>query len=126
MNFFDFLNTINLTKKNLMKEDPLNEKDYSAFMVNRGLSFFPDTIMYANEMNRYAGTPKDMQYAFYLSAIKPKKRFSKWHKKDSVSKDVELIKKAYGYSSAKALEALKILTEEQLKSIRLEFDCGGK
>lgn len=82
MSFFDYLNAINTTKKDLMKEDPLSEKDYVPFMINRGLSYFPDTIMYANEMNKYSSIPKDWQFAFYMHSIKPKKRFSKWHKKD--------------------------------------------
>jgi hypothetical protein len=126
MSFFDYLNAINVTKKDLMKEDPLSEKDYVPFMINRGLSYFPDTVLYANEMNRFASIPKDWQFAFYLNSIKTKKRFSKWHKKDQNSEDLNLIMKAYGYSSQKAAEALEILTDEQLASIRANYDAGGK
>lgn len=126
MNFFDFLNSINTTKKDLIKEDPLNEKDYNAFMINRGLSYFPDTIIYANEMNRYASLPKDMQYSFYLTGIKAKKRFSKWHKKDQNSESINLIMKAYGYSSEKAAAALELLNQEQLDAIKRLYDTGGK
>ena len=126
MSFFDYLNAINVTKKDLMKEDPLSEKDYVPFMINRGLSYFSDTILYANEMNRFASIPKDWQFAFYLNSIKTKKRFSKWHKKDQNSEDLNLIMKAYGYSSQKAAEALEILTSEQLASIRANYDTGGK
>ena len=43
---FDFLNAINDTKKDLF-QDPQADKDYNAFMVNRGLSLFPDTVLYA-------------------------------------------------------------------------------
>lgn len=126
MNFFDFLNSINTTKKNLIEEDPLNEKDYNAFMINRSLSYFADTVMYANEMNRYAALAKDMQYAFYLNGVKAKKRFSKWHKKDQNSEDIKLVMKAYGYSSAKAAAALELLKAEQLDIIRKSFDTGGR
>ena len=59
---FDFLNAINETKKDIFREDPLAQKDYSAFMVNRGLSYFPDTIMFANEMNKNASIPNDWQF----------------------------------------------------------------
>lgn len=126
MNFFDFLNSINQTKKDLIKEDPHNEKEYNAFMINRALSYFPDTIIYANEMNRYASTPKDMQYAFYLNGIKAKKRFSKWHKKDQNSENINLVMKAYGYSAEKAAAALELLTADQLESLKKMFDTGGK
>lgn len=123
---FDFLETINSTKVDLMKEDPANIKSYSPFMVNRGLSYFPDTIMFANEMNKSYHLPVEMQYNFYLNGIPKRKRFSKWAKKDSVSKDVKLIAQVYGYSEEKALIALSLLTTEQLKEIKALYDTGGK
>ena len=126
MSFFDYLNAINTTKKDLMKEDPLSEKDYVPFMINRGLSYFPDTILYANEMNKYSSIPKNWQFAFYMQSIKPKKRFSKWHKKDQNSDDMNLIMKVYGYSSQKAAVALEILTETQLNELRTAYSVGGK
>ena len=126
MSFFDYLNAINTTKKDLMKEDPLSEKDYVPFMINRGLSYFPDTILYANEMNKYSSIPKNWQFAFYMKSIKPKKRFSKWHKKDQNSDDMNLIMKVYGYSSQKAAVALEILTETQLNELRTAYSVGGK
>lgn len=126
MNFFDFLNSINESKKDLLKEDPLNEKEYISFMINRGLSQFHDTVMYANEMNRYASIPKKWQYAFYLNAIPKKKRYSKWHKNDNLLDDVKLIKIAYNYSTTRAVEALQILTPEQIQLLRDTFSTGGR
>lgn len=126
MNFFDFLNSINETKKDLIAEDPLNEKEYNPFMINRGLSQFFDTVMFANEMNRYSGAPKKWQYDFYLKAIPKKKRFSKWHKSDGLTDDVKLIKQVYDYSTARALEALNLLTDEQLNQLREAYRCGGR
>lgn len=126
MSFFDYLNAINVTKKDLMQEDPLSEKDYVPFMINRGLSYFPDTIIYANEMNKYASVPKRWQFDFYLNTIKPKKRFSKWHKKDQNSEDIQLIMKAYNYSYEKATKALEILTDNQMSELRALYSVGGK
>lgn len=122
---FDFINAINLTKKNLF-EDPQAEKDYLPFLVNRGLSYFPDTVLYANEMNRNSGIPKDWQFSFFLNTIPKKKRFSKWHKKDADSESLTLIKEYFGYSSEKALEALSILSDEQLSMIKEKLYKGGK
>lgn len=126
MSFFDFLNSINDTKVDLLRKDPLSEKDYVPFMVNRGLSYFGDTVMYANEMNQHASIPKKWQYEFYLHGIKKKKRFSKWHKKDPSAEDVKLIMTEYNYSAKRAQEALSILTQEQLKELRIRYDSGGK
>jgi NACalpha-BTF3-like transcription factor len=124
--FFDYLNAINTSKVDLMKQDPLSQKDYVPFMINRGLSHFADTVMYANEMNRFANIPKDWQFAFYLNSISKKKRFSKWHKKDQNSADMALVMKAYNYSSQKAIEALELLTPDQLENLRSCYETGGR
>jgi hypothetical protein len=125
MSPFDFLNSINDNKKDLF-EDPQAEKDYSAFMVNRGLSYFPDTVLYANEMNRYPTIPKSWQFYFFLNTIPKKKRFSKWAKKDAETKSLQLIKEYYGYSYEKAKEALSVLSVEQLSIIEEKLQKGGK
>jgi len=124
--FFDFLNAINDTKVDLIREDPQNEKDYIPFMVNRGLSFFTDTIMFANAMNQYASAPKDWQFDFYRIGVSKKKRFSKWHKKDKASEEIQIVMKEYGYSTEKAIRALELLTEEQVKTLKDKYKIGGR
>lgn len=124
--FFDFLNAINDTKKDLLTEDPNTEKDYVPFMVNRGLSYFPDTLMFANEMNQHAGAPKRWQFDFYRIGIAKKKRFSKWHKKDQSSEEIKVVMQEYDYSAAKAAAALELLTKEQIQSLMEKYSVGGK
>lgn len=124
---FEYLNSINTTKENMMRgteNDELAEKEYSPFMVNRGLSYFQDTIMFANEMNMRHGSRNKMQYEFYLNTVRPKKRFSKWHKSKK-SKDVEVVMEYYGYGTKKAEQALSILSKQQLKSIKEKLEKGG-
>ncbi len=122
---FDFLNAINTTKENLF-EDPQAQKDYAPFMVNRGLSYFYDTVHHANEMNLHADIPKTWQFSYLINSIAKKKRFSKWSKADKRDNDIALVMQYYGYSIDKARVALKILSPEQLKSIKEQFDTGGK
>jgi hypothetical protein len=126
MNPFDFLNEINSGKKDLIREDPQNEKDYVPFMVNRGLSYFADTIMYANEMNRVSGVPKVWQNDFFLNSISKKKRFSKWHKKEADSQSLQLVMEYYKYSNRRAQEIMDILSPDQLKMIEEKLYKGGK
>jgi hypothetical protein len=126
MSPFDFLNAINSTKENLFEKDPQAGKDYKPFLINRGLSYFPDTVFYANQMNQHAGLDKDMQFFFFLNIISRKKRFSKWSKKDAETESLELVKEYYGYSSEKATEALKVLSEENLIMIKEKLYKGGK
>jgi len=121
----DWLNSINQTKKNLIDEDPSLEKEYNPYIVNRIYSGHLDSIMFANEMNKYSFLSKKIQYDFYLNSLRSKKRFSPWLRKDKI-KDLDYVKRYYGYSNEKAQQALKILTKEQLNFIRLKFETGGK
>ena len=121
----DWLNSINLTKKNLIDEDPSLEKEYNPYIINRIYSGHLDSVMFANEMNQYAFLDKKIQYDFYLNSLRSKKRFSPWLRKDKI-KDLDYVKRYYGYSNEKAQQALKILTKQQLNFIRSKFETGGK
>ena len=121
---FDFLNSINSTKKDLM-EDELNEKKYIPFVVNRSLSYFNDTVLLANEMNRYHHLDEKLQYHFLLNITRKRKRFSKWVKPE-LENDVEVVKEYYGYSNDKARQVLSILTPEQITIIRNKVNKGGR
>jgi hypothetical protein len=121
----DWLNSINQTKKNLIDEDPTLEKEYPPYIINRCLSGHIDTILFCNEMNMYNFLPKKMQYDFFINTIRKKNRFSPWLNKNTI-KNIEYVKKYYGYSNEKAKQALAILTEEQLNFIKSKFETGGK
>lgn len=102
-----------------------NEKEYEPYIVNRALSQHTDILLYVNEMNQYSGLDKKMQYDFYLNILVAKKRpFQKWYKA-SESKDIQVIKEYFGYSSEKAKDALRILTPEQIDKIREVVDKTG-
>lgn len=98
------------------ENDELAEKQYNAFLVNRGLSYFQDTVELANEMNLRADLDNKLQYEFLLNLVRSRKRFSKWHKKDQDNM-VDIVTQYYNCSQRKALEILKILTEEQFQQI---------
>lgn len=125
MSPFDFLNSINYTKENLFV-DPQAKKDYEPFIVNRGLSYFHDTVFAANEMNRYSNIPEDWQFFFLLNTITKKKRFSKWSKPDKETESLKLVKTYFGYSNERAKEALGVLSDDQLKMIEEKLNKGGK
>ena len=120
----DWLNTINHTKKNLIDEDPSVEKDYPPYIVNRCLSGHLDAVMFANEMNMYSFLPKKMQYDFFINTLRTKKRFSPWIRKDLI-KNLDNVKRYYGYSNEKARQAMKILSKDQLDFIKSKFEIGG-
>jgi len=121
----DWLNSINQTKKNLIDEDPSLEKEYSPYIINRIFSGHLDAIMFSNEMNQYHFLPKKMQYDFFLNTLRSKKRFSPWLRKEEI-KDIDCIKRYYGYSNEKAKQTLKILNKEQIDFIKSKFEIGGR
>ena len=121
----DYLNSINFNKKDLMRsEDKQWIKKYPAFIINKILSGFQDTIMLVNEVNRNHFLDKDMQYSFLLNSIRSKKRFSPFLRASKL-KDIDLVKEYYGYSNEKAKTVLDILTKDQLKLIKEKLYKGG-
>lgn len=124
MNPFDYVNQILYGKKNLIV-DELTEKEYNPFLVNRGLSYHMDCIAYANEMNRRHHLDKKLQNDYLINTIRSRKRpFAKWVKAEK-SEDIECIKLYYGYSSSKAREALRLLSDEQIQQLKEKTDIGG-
>lgn len=127
MSPFDFINAINLSKKDLFAEDPDAAKEYrkSRFLINRGLSYFSDTVLYANEMNIRSNIAEDWQFFYFLNRIPKKKRYSAWNKKSKIE-SLDIVKEFYKYSDQKAADALKVLSEEQLNIIKEKLFKGGK
>ena len=122
----EYLNAINHTKKNVMdSEDTMWVKKYPAFIVNKVLSSFSDTIMLVNEMNRNHFLDRDMQFQFLLNSIRSKKRYSPFLRASKI-KDIECVKEYYGYNNEKAKTALDILTKKELKLIKEKLYKGGK
>lgn len=122
MELKDWLNSIYFSKKNLLEEID-NPNQYPAFIVNRMLSGNIDTVLFASELNERFTMDKDMQYKFLLYAVPKRKRFSNYLKKNSLE-DLELVKSYYGYNTEKALDALRLLSKEQIDYIREELNTG--
>jgi len=121
---FEYVKSINDTKVNIIT-DKWSEDQYSPFIVNKALSFTPDTIIYANEMNSRPHLEKILQYNFLINIVRKKKRFSKWIKKEKIEM-IDIIKEYYGYNTEKAKQAASILTKDQVDDLKLKLYKGGK
>lgn len=124
MSPFEIIDSVTYSKKPLF-DDPEADKAYSAFIVNKGLALYSDTVMPANEMNRYSFIPVKWQFDYLINTITKRKRYSKWVKKMKLPADVELIMSYYGYSATKAIQALSLLTPDQLSTIKERTSRGG-
>lgn len=124
MNLSDFLTSINSSKENLVEKEPLCEKEYIPFVVNKCLSYFPDTIFYANQINIRSGLDKKMQYDYLRLSVSKRKRFSKWFKEEK-NDNIKLIQEYYGYSYRRAKEVLECLTDDNIRTIKDSLKTGG-
>ena len=124
MNPFDYVSAINSTKENIMVDD-LAEKAYDSFLTNRALSYFKDTVLYANEMNRYHQIDSRLQFDFLINIIRKGKRFSKWAKAENPD-DLNVVKEYYGYSNEKARQALLLLSDEEINELKNKVFKGGR
>ena len=123
MSPFEFIKAINETKEDVMVDD-VSEKKYSPFIVNRGLSFFMDTIFQVNELNRNHHLDSRLQFDYLLNSVRKKKRYSKWLKPEKLQ-DLDVVKEYYGFSNEKAKDALSTLSEDQLAFIKDNLNQGG-
>ena len=120
----DWLNSINLTKENLIDEDPDVEKEYPPFIINKCLSGQMDSLIQSNEMNKFPNLDKRLQYDFLINSLRKRKRFSPWLRKDKID-NIEAVRRYYGFSTEKAEQALNILSNEQLEFINKKLNTGG-
>lgn len=115
INPFDFVNDIQSGKKYIF--DDVTEKQYVPFLINKGLSFSPDTVILANYANEFAFLDKQMQHDLLWYGIKKRpKSFNKWPKK--TAKNLNIVQQLYECNEQEAATIASILTEEQMAVLR--------
>ena len=122
----DYLKAINQTKEPLLDtEDEQWEKKYPPFIINKCIAPFPDTVMLVNEINQLHHLDKKLQFDFLINSLRPRKRFTPWMKAKKLE-NLEYVKEYYGYNNEKARNALNILNDEQISSIKTKLNKGGR
>tara|TARA_R110002111_G_scaffold171491_1_gene237031 strand:+ start:19 stop:396 length:378 start_codon:yes stop_codon:yes gene_type:complete len=124
MNPFEYVKAVNHSKQDIMVDD-IAEKAYSAFLVNRALSYHMDTILLANEINTHHHIDNRLQFDFHRFSIKKKNRFSKWAKVLD-DKTVEVVQNYYDYSKEKAISVIPLLSKEQIAIMKDKMSAGGR
>ena len=124
---FKFIESASKTKKDLVKTADIpeeTERKYVPFITNKSFSFHIDTILHANEMNAKHWLFKDAQYRYYLGALRPRDRRSKWFKAE---KDIELdnIQLHYQCNRSVAKQYAQVLTKENIDIINNKVSKGG-
>ena len=125
MNPFEYANEL-ITKDKYDEETP-ERKDYKPFLINRTLSYHNDLIHYVNYLNQYPDVNDKLHYDFLNLSIAKKKRPKKWWVKGKKYENMEVIKEYYKYSTDKAITALSLLSDKDIKNIKNKlFKGGGK
>ncbi|PNX45835.1 MAG: hypothetical protein BV459_07620 [Thermoplasmata archaeon M11B2D] len=124
----DFLRAVNETKTDLFLEngDPeAVESAYVPFVMNKCMSYFIDTVLIANELNKHPSLGKKPQFHFLLNTVRVRKRFSKWIKPDDLDL-IEAVCEYHSCSKRKALEILDVLPQSDIDNIIRKTEKGGK
>lgn len=121
---WQYFEALTSTKDASVLADPEFEKEYNAFIINRGLSYHQDAVLAANQMNERSFLPSDVQFSFYLSTLRPRKRFSKWFKQ-SFDDDVYAVAEYYDCSLRKAADLLSLHSSDQMADIKRRLFKGG-
>ena len=105
---FDVARDLCYDKKCLLNDD--NEGEYPAFMVNKALSYYTDTVLLTNEMNMMGHLDKRLQHDFLMHTILKRKRYSKWVKRETTER-VKLLSEYFGSTYRYAKSVMGVLSE---------------
>ena len=98
---------------------------YVPYLTNRAFAMHIDTIMLAEEMNQANELPPALQYDFYYYSVRKGKRYG-FPPKNQDPPNLDIVCKYYNYSKEKAMQALRLLSDEQIEFIKKKSYEGGR
>ncbi len=118
---FDVLKNISGTNNNRWLE---LQSVYNPYMINKFLSMHPETVFFANEMNKSKLTPRE-QYEFYINVIPNKYRHFKYIKNNKDG-TIDLVANHFKVNKDIARQYISILDDKHIKRIEQKADTGGR
>ena len=130
MNLGEYLDAINSSKVNVVRDNEVSreaaEKSYEPFVISRSLSYFEDSVLFVNELNRYSTVSKIQHFEFLLHSLRRRKRFAKWSKAEKPNDVIKAIMHQYDYSQKRAMEVVGLLNDEQKQELISKMNKGGQ
>lgn len=118
---FDYTNSFNKTKKPIIDNLELFEKEYSPFIINRIIANNPALVEFAAVMNENPSLDKKIQHDWYMTAIPKNNTYTPYIKKDkSINTDesmIQFVQDDAKVSFQRALEIIEILGETFIKGL---------
>ena len=102
-----------------------NPQGFTPYLALIAFSYSLDTILLANELNCYPNLPPEAQYDFLYGTVQKARRYNKWFK-EVEHPHLQLVMEYFNYSKQKALEALEVLTQDNIRDIIESTDKGGR
>lgn len=106
------------------------DDEYDQWRINLVLINHKDIVLHINEVNKYY-IPNKNHYNYLFNSVKKYKRWFKGPTKEEKKRFeqekelIGVISEYYKYNTLRAKEALRLLTEEQIETIRKQLDKGG-
>ena len=116
---FEYVKSIN----NKQKETDL--VGYNPYLTNRAFAYHIDTILLAEEMNQASSLGPALQYDFYYYAVRKGSRFG-FPPKVEDNPNLKVVMEYFEISRQKALEALQVLTLNDINGIIGCMNRGGQ
>ena len=109
------------------KKYPDTLEGYNPFLLNLSFSQRKDSVVFANEMNKYHELSDKAQFDFFFHSMPKRKYFAKWAK-GVKHENTEAVSEYYKVSKKTAIEYQKVLKPEQEQQIVDWFETrqGGK
>jgi hypothetical protein len=125
---FTIVRAISKGKPNYFADNQMQtmaEKEYSAFLINKALSFFVDTVLYANEMNQRGHLENRLQHDYLINTVRPMYRQPERWPKPQKDDDIKAVMEYYSCNYNRAKEYVMVLSEDHLSEIHERTKKGG-
>lgn len=123
---WDFIDSINKSKVNLMEKNSHAIKAFDPFQVRRALALSMDCLVDAQEMNKVAHIAPDLQYLYLLHAIKPKFRRTTWPKKKTIPPEIHQIAEYFKENIDNTIAIVNRMNDKQYSDLLEKLNKGGR
>lgn len=123
---FDWGNSINSSKTNLLNGNIFAIKQYDPFTVRRLVAQSQDCLIEACEMNKLAHIKPEFQYMYLLHAIPQKSRYAKWPKKVVIPEEIQILANYWGENIENTTKIFNRMNDTQLTELLAKINKGGR
>lgn len=101
------------------------EEDYHKYLTQRSFSYHADSVIIANEVNKYPDIDNKLHYYFLKGMLRPAKRYSKWWKPVTHEK-VSTISKFYDMPMKQAYDIETFFNDEEIEEMEEIINTNKK